>query len=627
MQYAKFHNVEQVIRDEKSGVQSVCREELLKNHVSHITAFLAIAVIVPWIAFFCFSFCLQNSHERIEKVLFKSTNEDNYPAFLLTSLYTSLYIIIMDCIAVHKTNNNHEFKGIDGVQQSFAVRVTYATLAFDLFFQAISVLICIISYCIASKRNSVKKICCNNEACNCILCCMHCSMLGYKRSQVLSGYSCPKNEDNEDGLYPFKMWSLFILFFGTLCCVSSHIGYVLVAWLTEPDKTTYTALFMIAVLLYLFLILRKIYGNFFKFFDFCKKCRDTNNTKSEEEGHHDANNESNPLLPNGEQKLLDTSHYQIENDFNCGYFVLIFLVGLPAVLPVIAIYFALSSLPIPVMEIAVYVENITQIVFVLAAVLVSYKVLEIKESDTKRFLNELVYKFKELRSGGHKRDHSPKHGRNCASADGNTGDQPGNSADGNTGDQPGNSADGNTGDQPGNSADGNTGDQPGNSADGNTGDQSGNSADGNTGDQPGNSADGNTGDQPGNSADGNTGDQPGNSADGNTGDQPGNSADGNTGDQPGNSADGNTGDQPGNSADGNTGDQPNINRSSGGTNGISSVALLPGNHSVNADYGSIDISRNTANGNNPSNKMDVYEESGRITGELFSVVVQKLEKS
>ena len=105
-----------------------------------------------------------------------------------------------------------------------------------------------------------------------------------------------------------------------------------------------------------------------------------------------------------------------EKEFSCGYFLLSSLSGLLAVAPVVVIFIAFSSLPIPVGELAVYIENLTQIIFVLPAVLGWYKLLQIKESDTSRFLKELVNIFnqrnKDLKSDGNKRAHLPKQGRN-----------------------------------------------------------------------------------------------------------------------------------------------------------------------------------------------------------------------
>ena len=475
-----------------------------------INAFLAIAVVIPWIAIVILSICLQNSHKTIEKTLFEPSNKDNFAAFLLTAIYTSLYIIFMDILALIYSQTQHEFITIMEVHKSFNVRVTAVTFAFDVFIQIVSVLLCIILWCYvkvklqadndnlnenatsgrnsgetnsldenattntelgrdrnsepppanSSQSNSNTIIDNGDKKCNCNCTfkgCLQCiafmfifPMLGYSRSKKLCGCCCEKNESDAKKLKiinnSWKMWSLFFLFYGTVCSISSHIGYILVAWLTEPDKTTYIALVMIAVLLYNFLVLRKlvrcckdncIIHKCIKLCNLIKPsnykcncisscfssnsnshlgydelsdtdCQGSNPQQGNVQDNHQQQPEGNSSRQEGnnEKNCVNfwqrlTSNNKNEKEFNICYFILAFFVGLPAVDPVIAIFIAFLSLPIPVLELAVYMENITQIIFVLAAVLVSYKVLQIKESDISRFLKQLVESFREKQKKNH----------------------------------------------------------------------------------------------------------------------------------------------------------------------------------------------------------------------------------
>ena len=390
----------------------MCQEELVYKTGNKINTFLAITVTFPVIVIICFSMCLQNSHKKIEGTLFKQSQTYSYAAFLVTALYTSLYILAMDCLALYYASHGHEFSDLKNVNDSFNLNVTKATLSFDIIFQVFSILPSItiwlfLKFCKTKCSNSetkyraeqcggdndVSENSLNNEdnqesdgknysgnSFFNILILPLCLMLGCNKIKTLSEAESSHNT---------KMWSLFFIFYGTIFCVSSHTGYILVAWLTEPDKATWTVLVMIAILLFTFLMLRKIYSIIS---NRCECCIDCNNKC------HSCGTDYTTISGNnieGDKSAASNSGDHSINEFNCCYFISTLILGLVLVVcPVIAAFVAFLRLPIPVLELADYIENITQIVFVLAAVLVSYKVLQINESDVSRFLKELINAFR-----------------------------------------------------------------------------------------------------------------------------------------------------------------------------------------------------------------------------------------
>ena len=177
---------------------------------------------------------------------------------------------------------------------------------------------------------------------------------------------CIENDVDENSRKKRDMWILFNSLYASLCCISSHLGYILVAWLTEPDKTTSTALIAFMVVLYFFLCFRKLYD----IFNHC--CSSSKGTENSD--YDDLDPENN-----------DT--------FNYIAFAaeLIFLVIFP--IPVIIVMLAFSSIPIPVIELANYLKDIVQILLVLLASLISYRILSLKDSDMVRFLKKMVKNY------------------------------------------------------------------------------------------------------------------------------------------------------------------------------------------------------------------------------------------
>ena len=118
----------------------MCQEELVYKTGNKINTFLAITVTFPVIVIICFSMCLQKSHKKIEDTLFKKSQTDSYATSLVTALYTSLYILTMDCLALHYALHGHEFSDLKNVNDSFNLTVTKAILSFDIVFQVILIL-------------------------------------------------------------------------------------------------------------------------------------------------------------------------------------------------------------------------------------------------------------------------------------------------------------------------------------------------------------------------------------------------------------------------------------------------------------------------------------------------------
>jgi len=111
--------------------------------------------------------------------------------------------------------------------------------------------------------------------------------------------------------------------------MSAHAGYIFAAWLTEPSKTTSVSILALFIVLYLFIICRLLYRKI---------------------------------------KSIICKYYTDERLLLFITFILVFGMSLVA-LNISAFY----KLPIPAIQLADYLQNIFQIMVILAA-LISHKI-------------------------------------------------------------------------------------------------------------------------------------------------------------------------------------------------------------------------------------------------------------
>ena len=179
-----------------------------------------------------------------------------------------------------------------------------------------------------------------------------------------------------------EKWLIICFLYGPLFCISSHIGYILVAWLTEPDRTTSVALVTLGVIFYLFFVYREICAISSKLpsdgklqhgcttcIDYLKNCFCYCCIKKEDKDEDEDVDKDDPP-------------FQLPA-FGIALMFSIVIVG-PACL-CLAVFFLL---PIPAIELAINLQNLLQIVIVVSAALISFKILTLGESKQKRFFKK-----------------------------------------------------------------------------------------------------------------------------------------------------------------------------------------------------------------------------------------------
>ncbi len=365
-----------------------------------------------------FGIGIKRSQKTIKKKFLNQNTDHNLFGLCLTATCVIVFVLAMDVTAVYFTRSyRNEYKNTD-FKTSFNLTVTYATLTLDLLFVAIyfMVTIIIVIYCKLFKRENGRLSICGPskrlphtyeaplapigarrltssydpsvKASNSVEC--NKAPLGPNGAKPLTSSYDPSSmpsqsadgpneqsplisndnsvnvskcgeasagarisQDNSKN-YTWIRWCLFRLVFVAVACSSTHFGYILVSWLTEPDKTTCIALISIAILLYLYLSFRKTYKEIKEFLYKHESC-----------------------CVFGTTNILS-------------FIIGIFITALP-VMTVTAFW----SLPIPALELAVYLENILEIILVFAASLISYKIFSFKQSDAYKFLKKFNECFKD----------------------------------------------------------------------------------------------------------------------------------------------------------------------------------------------------------------------------------------
>ena len=239
---------------------------------------------------------------------------------------------------------------------------------------------------------------CSNESCQC--CNRHVNAIR-NNPWWYGGLLCFRtilgNLKSKPGISShFNVWYLASLIIFPLFIVTSHTGYILAAWLTEPDKTTSLTFLATGIILFLFIMTRALYmvgknyntgltchGNaccavttrllcpfIFPILYLCSEVpSDSNNSFKHKKSR----------VPF--QRFSMTGFYIAGS---CGFF---------AVGSVALTVSAFIQIPLQTVNLPGYLQNIVQIIFVLIAALVSYKVLNFSETDAAKFLRRFVNRY------------------------------------------------------------------------------------------------------------------------------------------------------------------------------------------------------------------------------------------
>ena len=148
--------------------------------------------------------------------VFHSTKRKNLVALILLGIYITIYIFVLDIIAANivRTSSHEYARELSPRNISFNLGVTYFTLTCDLL--AVVELIVVLILIIIRYFKDIKYI-----------------------------------QPVED-IFPYLLIAPSI-------CITSHLGYIMLAWITQPSRSTTTLILYYFLFSYMYLMFRKTY--------------------------------------------------------------------------------------------------------------------------------------------------------------------------------------------------------------------------------------------------------------------------------------------------------------------------------------------------------------------------------
>lgn len=244
---------------------SVCEDDLKDKYFSgkEIRLFFSMIVLLPIIIMLILAVIIRSTHRYVHTELTKSSiHHPMFAGLTLTGVHILLFILCLDAAAFYFYRKNmHEYSN-DGVKENFNLFVVFITIIMDVVV-ALQFLFCMLYLCCSQMY----------KECKCCKCCCECCLPFFIApyfyvifGQRIRKWRLPKLNSEQGAQYDPKnaenklnLWVLTGTMVAPVFCVASHAGYILIAWVTEPAKTTAAFLVALGSFLYLFVVFRQCY--------------------------------------------------------------------------------------------------------------------------------------------------------------------------------------------------------------------------------------------------------------------------------------------------------------------------------------------------------------------------------
>jgi len=325
----------------------------------------------------------------------------------------------MDVVAVIKTfTNSHEYREYD-IQGSINLKVVVAIAVLDILVMLYSIITWMLyvswtyTYRNCQCRPQAKLTSCLGNILKFVFVPYLYCIFGYKKHDKFwmeEGTGMDDEREVSRSIYAVRqVWALLALAIGPLFGIFTHTSYILVAWLTEPHKTSSVFVFSIALLLYVFVMFRSLYrarvrrsatsGNvcsrvvrFIESFFHCciiccanYNCSCTRDLESVDIGEEYSNQQK--VLVNRKSRIPQAQEMDII--FSKGSILATFITGVVFTVPLALTVLGFSYIPLPSLNLAYYLRNAVEIGLVIFAALATHKIFSLQEPG----LNVLLQNF------------------------------------------------------------------------------------------------------------------------------------------------------------------------------------------------------------------------------------------
>ena len=378
----------------ETSARALCTSKLqgkyFNNNSNIFYILLCTTIIIPFVIISVLFFAFRGLSEGAASAITKS--KPSLVSLVIVGFYLSLAIFIIDilvCVAV--TTSSHEYA--DYVDSgSINLQINYMTLFIDaLIF--LSQIVCIAIVCL--QCFGIQK---HPKAYSCLLnFIVH--LIGEKNSKNFKQLS---DNDIVAAIFPFMLFLSIISF-------SSHCIYIVLAWLTEPEKASFIFLAFYILIITLFYSFKFLYNNIIVYCVCtcnklsCKKkdntpeskpielkdINESNDGNESNDENNDGNNESN--VKNNEDLFINTQAFCLTLIFS------ILIVGF-----VIMIAAMFIIVPFQSASLIDYVVNVFQIIVLILSSQFALKVIFDVGFDLRSFIEvfkEALGKKERLKNG------------------------------------------------------------------------------------------------------------------------------------------------------------------------------------------------------------------------------------
>lgn len=350
-----------------------------------------------------FIFFIRNVSDDTIKAFTKPAKQGGLMAMVMNGILISTAILIFDILACYVVvSDNHEYSQ-EMRGKSLNLYIAFGTLICDMLFN-LPLLLSVLYIMVCCKCNIVSSM--HGSVTNAIIT----LLIGKKTLDKISQLS-----DNDSIAVMFSA-----VLISPLLCFSSHIGYVMLAWLTEPAKCTTVLLLFYIIFVYFFFAFKKCYTHYAGI-DISCKCLSRRNKSHESSATENTTNipleECHPTntaethVQNKEELMKDKSYdycccLTIDKvdgkQLNTQAFCLTLFFGLFFLCILVMIISIIIILPLSSEELVTYLFSIFQLTVVVISTQVAYELY----FGSSFSIKNVLHKFREAFAQKHSKDYN-----------------------------------------------------------------------------------------------------------------------------------------------------------------------------------------------------------------------------
>lgn len=392
--YAKYSDPKEVKLGTDILTQAECYDMLDSDYWNsiRIRIYLSYVLCFPLIFIIVLIVVVRSLSNSITTKLSNSLNHPNVAGLVLTGIFFHFFFLALDMAALRLMMSDRELQDFPGTdaRQRLNSFVTWITFFFDLAITLLIVLPCsIYLHCQDTLKNGKLF----NHIFQRIFSPLFYVIFG--EFNLTKFWNSVRNGDDKVERH-HRAWIVCFMLLAPLFSLTSHAGYILAAWLTEPNKTTSVALVYIGIYLYMFLMLRQCYiankksesmdsCNCFLLVLYpirqcCKYIVDCIYLCCTKKTYCEYKTEYNKLLEEPKRR---------NETFKTKTLCVTFTWGLPLTGSVAFLVSAFYELPVASYTLPIYLLNVFQVFIVMITLLITYKILQITEPEVHTFLRNM----------------------------------------------------------------------------------------------------------------------------------------------------------------------------------------------------------------------------------------------